>query len=237
MMPFSAPLPLDEAARLLALRPYQLLNSMQDETFAELVRLTAKLFRVPVCIVALVEEDEVRFGLNHGLSADMDRVNRWETLCSVALLDEGVTVFNDLHAEPCTLIHPGLVQRLNLGFYAGQTLRAPGGQPIGVLCVIDYQARPFSAPESALLEQLAAVVMSLMDLRVTLVQQPRWNQQLWAAIYARIEDSVARLETLAALAHEEEPADTTAQAYRGSTHEEIRRVVEVLHQQIRAAQL
>ncbi|WP_165903904.1 GAF domain-containing protein [Hymenobacter gummosus] len=237
MFPAPHPLPLDEAARLQALRPYQLLNTMQDETFAELVRLTAKLFHVPVCIVALVEEDQVRFGLNHGLPADMDRVNRWETLCSVALLGEGVTVFENLHAEPCALINPGLVQNLHLGFYAGHTLRTADGQPIGVLCVIDYQPRPFRASESALLGQLAAVVMSLLDLRVALVQQPRWNQELWAAIYARIEDSVQRLETLAALAGWEDTADSAnARAYQESTHAEMLRIVEVLGQQIQALQ-
>ncbi|RAK70043.1 GAF domain-containing protein [Hymenobacter edaphi] len=236
-LPVAHPLPLDEAARLQALRPYQLLNTMQDETFAELARLTAQLFRVPICIIALVEEEVVRFGLNHGLPPDMDRVNRWETLCSVALLGEGVTVYENLHAEPCALINPGLVQNLHLGFYAGHTLRTPDGQPIGVLCVIDNQPRPFSPAEAALLERLSGVVMSLLDLRVALVQQPRWNQELWAAIYARIEDSVTRLETLAALTGWEDRADSSnALAYQDSTQQEMLRVIEVLNQQIQAAQ-
>ena len=79
-------LPLTEPLRLEALRPYQVFNTMQDETFVELVRLTAKLFNAPIGIIAFVEEEEVRFGLNYGLAPDMDRVNRWETLCSVAML-------------------------------------------------------------------------------------------------------------------------------------------------------
>ncbi len=228
-------LPLAESLRLQALRPYQLFNTMQDETFTELVRLAAKLFNVPVGIVAFVEEEEVRFGLNYGLPADLDRVNRWETLCSVAMLHEETSVFEDLREHPCDLINPALVQRLNLGFYAGTALRTKEGYSLGVLCVIDYKSRTFSSEESRLLEHLAAVVMSLLNLRLHLLQQPAWNQQLWASIYARIESSVTRLETLASLASWEETEDSAAaQSYRRSTHEEILRVIGVLNEQIQA---
>ncbi|MCC3157184.1 GAF domain-containing protein [Hymenobacter sp. 15J16-1T3B] len=224
-----APLPLDEAARLEALRPYQLLNTMQDETFAELVRLIAKLFRVPISIIALVEEEVVRFELNHGLPAGLDLVERGQTLCSVALLESGVTVFDDLHAQPCSLIDPALVQQLQLGFYAGHTLRTPAGQPIGVLCVIDHRPRRFSAADTELLTRFAALVMSLLDLRVALAQRPRWNQDLWADVYARIEVSVARLDALAAVA-------APGEAPTGLVHEQMLRVIDVLHEHVGAAQ-
>lgn len=227
--PAFAPLP--ESLRPAALRPYQLFNTMQDETFTELVRLAAKLFNVPVGIIALVEEDQVRFGLNYGLDPTLDRVNRWETLCSVAMLHESTSVFEDLHAQPCDLINPALVQRLNLGFYAGSALRTKEGYPAGVLCVIDYKSRSFSTAEANLLERLAAVVMSLLDLRLQLLQQPTWNQELWAAIYARIDTSVARLEALASQAGP--PDSAAAQAHRQATQHEILQVIEVLDEHIR----
>ena len=228
-------MPLAESQRLEALHPYQLFNTMQDETFAELVRLAAKLFNVPVGIIAFVEKEEVRFGLNYGLDPALDRVNRWETLCSVAMLHEETSVFENLREQPCDLINPALVQQLNLGFYAGSALRTKEGYPIGVLCVIDHKPRSFSPTEADLLERLAAVVMSLLDLRLHLLQQPTWNQQLWAGIYGRIEASVTRLETLAALASWEDTDDTdAAQSYRLSAHDETLRIIAVLTEQIRA---
>jgi GAF domain-containing protein len=229
--------PLSESLRLEALRPYQLFNTMQDETFAELVRLTAKLFNVPVGIIAFVEADEVRFGLNHGLEPTLDRVNRWETLCSVAMLNQEISVFENLHEQPCDLINPTLVQQLHLGFYAGSALRTKEGYSIGVLCVIDHKPRKFSSDEAVLLEKLAGVVMRLLDLRLHLLQQPTWNQQLWADIYARIGTSVTRLETLAALAAwEEQDESEAAEAYRSSTHDEILRVIAVLTEQMQKLQ-
>lgn len=226
-------LPLNEGQRLQALRPYQLLNTMQDDTFTELVRLAAKLFNVPISIIAFVEEETVRFGLNYGLDPTLDRVNRWETLCSVAMLEGGVSVYSDLHNRPCDLINPGLVRNMKLGFYAGTTLRTKEGFPLGVLCVIDHKARLFTTQEGDLLEQLGAVVMRLLDLRLHLLLQPTWNQQLWASVYERIESSVQRLETLAALADwEEQDHSEAANSYRKSTQDEIRRVIAVLMEQI-----
>ena len=226
-------LPLNEELRLQALRPYQLFNTMQDETFTELVRLAAKLFNVPIGIIAFVEEEVVRFGLNHGLDPDMDRVNRWQTLCSVAMLDEGISVYEDLHGQPCNLIDSALVLKLNLGFYAGTTLRTAEGYALGVLCVIDHKARRFRPEEGDLLARMGKVVMSLLDLRLHLVQQPLWNQQLWAAVYERIEASMLRLETLASLASwEEEPESEAAKSYQQSTHDEMMRIIDVLIEQI-----
>jgi GAF domain-containing protein len=229
--------PLDEALRLQALRPYQLFNTMQDETFAELVRLAAKLFHVPIGIIAFVEEEEVRFGLNYGLAPDVDRVNRWETLCSVAMLHHEISVFEDLGAQPCDLINPLLVQRLNLGFYAGSALRTPEGHAIGVLCVIDHKPRSFSPTEADLLQRLGTVVMSLLNLRLHLLQQPTWNQQLWAGVYARIDASITRLETLTALAGWETQSDSPAAlAYQASAREETIQVIDVLTKHIQALQ-
>lgn len=229
--------PLDEALRLQALRPYQLFNTMQDETFAELVRLAARLFNVPIGIIAFVEEEEVHFGLNYGLDPGLDRVNRWETLCSVAMLHEEISIFEDLGTEPCDLINPILVNRLNLGFYAGSALRTADGYSIGVLCVIDHKPRSFSPAEADLLQRLGTVVMSLLNLRLHLLQQPTWNQQLWAGVYARIDTSITRLETLAALASWEDQPDTpAAQAHQAAIREETLLIIDVLTRHIQALQ-
>jgi GAF domain-containing protein len=232
--PPAYPLPLSESQRLQALRPYQLYSTMEDESFSELVRLAAKLFRVPIGIIAFVEAEEVRFGLNYGLEQGMDRVNRWETLCSIAMLHEEPSVFENLHDQPCDLINPGLVHQLHLGFYAGAALRTKEGFPIGVLCVIDQKARAFNQYEGMVLEQLATVVMSLLDLRLHLLQQPSWNQLLWQGIYARIEASVNHLEALASLPRSTASEGPITYPDQLSASQEMMRIIGVLVEQIQA---
>jgi GAF domain-containing protein len=228
------PLPLSESERLQALRPYQLYSTMEDESFSELVRLVAKLFRVPIGIIAFVEAEEVRLGLNYGLEQGVDRVNRWETLCSIAMLHEETSIFENLHDQPCDLINPALVHQLRLGFYAGAALRTKEGFPIGVLCVIDQKPRSFNKHEALVLEQLATVVMSLLDLRLHLLQQPSWNQLLWQAIYTRIEESIRHLEALASLPKDNDSKGLLGYTDQLSASHEMLRIITILTEQIQA---
>ncbi|UOQ71749.1 GAF domain-containing protein [Hymenobacter cellulosilyticus] len=132
--------------------------------FDDLAALTAKLFRTPIALVSLVEEDSVWFKANFGLP-DAGRVGRTESLCSVAILHNQVTVFENLSTHPCTLVDPSVQQALHMEFYAGHPLQTPEGYNIGSLCVIDRQPRVFSPDEQELLQQLATTVMLLLELR------------------------------------------------------------------------
>ncbi|MFC6221801.1 GAF domain-containing protein [Hymenobacter artigasi] len=229
--------PADEAHRLQALRPYQLITSIPDALFDDLIRLTATLFDVPIAIVALVEESTVQFRLNVGLPDGTAQEPRDESLCSVAILQDDPTVFENLETDPCELAEPGFVQRMNLQFYAGSPLRTADGFPVGVLCVIDRLPRLFGAEEQQQLGRLSEIVIRLLDLRIKSEKDGTLSPgtTLWAGLYDQIEASVNRLGTLAELAKWEESANTDAAvAYRQSTQEEIGRVLDALHEQISA---
>ncbi|PJJ61176.1 GAF domain-containing protein [Hymenobacter chitinivorans] len=165
-MPFSPSslIPSNEEDRLLALSRYQVVGTAPESLFDDLAALTAKLFRAPIALVSLVEEDSVWFKANFGLP-DAGRVRRSESLCSVAVLHNEATVFENLSTNPCTLIEPGVQQALRLEFYAGYPLQTSDGFNIGSLCVIDHQTRAFSSDEQELLRQLATTVMLLLELR------------------------------------------------------------------------
>lgn len=219
----------DEAHRLRALRPYQLATATPDPLFDELVRLTAALFSVPMAIITLVEATTVQFRLNVGLPPGTAQERREESLCSVAILQDDTTVYENLPRDPCDLVQPGLVERLNLQFYAGHPLRTPEGDSVGILCVLDHQPRPFGEEDQALLARLAALVMALFAVQLRAVYGPAEGASLWARLCDRIEDSVTRLGTLAALAQWEDNDQTAgARAYRQSTREEIGRVLDVI---------
>ncbi|MGY3088094.1 GAF domain-containing protein [Hymenobacter sp. UYAg731] len=227
--------PADEAHRLQALRPYQLITSIPDPLFDDLIRLTATLFNVPIAIVALVEESTVQFRLNVGLPDGTAQEPRDESLCSVAILEDDTTVFENLETDPCELAKPGFVQRMNLQFYAGSPLRTASGLPVGVLCVIDRLPRQFGAEQQQQLQRLAEIVIGMLDLRIKAekagVLHP--GTALWGSLYDQIESSVNRLGTLAELAKWEENTETDAAvAYRNSAQEEIGHVLDALHAQI-----
>ncbi len=228
-------IPENDYERLQALAPYRVLGTAPDAIFDEVVRLTAKLFNVPIALVSLVDEGTVWFKANFGM-AGAERVARNESVCSVAILQEDTTIYADLKAAPCQLTEPGVAEALNLRFYAGHPLRTADGYNIGALCVIDRKPRELSAAEQQRLQKMAHIVMQMLELRVALAQHPEHASGTWVQLYERLDSSLNRLDTLAELARwEESPTTPAALAYEQSREEEITVVTQLLEQQIAAA--
>lgn len=224
----------NEGQRLAALQAYQVAGDAPF--FDEFVRLTAKLFQVPIALVSLVEADTVWFRGNAGLHEAPERVPRGVSLCSVAMLSDETTMFRDLADRPCTLIDPTAVDALGLRFYAGFQLLNPAGEAVGTLCVIDRQPRFLEPEEAMLLRELADVAMRLLDLQVALARTTAALPALWADIYAAIAGSIGRLDTLAELRKGEDTSDTPAALnYQAVRREEASAVAKTLQQQIQAA--
>lgn len=231
----SSLIPTNEPERLLALAPYLVLGSAPDALFDEVVRLTAKLFGVPIALVSLVEEGSVWFKANFGL-AGAGRVARNESICSVAILQERTTVYENLVAEPCQLTDASMAHALNMQFYAGHPLRNAEGHNLGALCLIDHQPRKLTALEQQRLQELAAIVMQLLELRLALQQRPELMLPVWTQLYDHLDASFSRLATLAELSQLEKSATTPgALRYQLASEEEAALVIRQLAHQVQAA--
>lgn len=225
-------IPENEGQRLAALRAYRLLGTAPEGVFDEIVRLTAKLFDVPIALISLVDQDRVEFKANRGLEG-VHEVPRNDSICSVAVLQHETTVFENLHENPCQLTNPLAAQQNNFGFYAGHPLVTRAGLNIGALCVLDRKPRLVSGPERQRLATLADQVMQLFDLRALLERKPAAGAATWQLIYRRIEESLTRMETLRALAQWEESDQTDgAQQYQASVNEEAARVLQALQTEL-----
>lgn len=225
-------IPANDVQRLQALAPYQLLGNAPDAVFDEVVRLIAKLFRVPIALVSLVEEHNVWFKANFGL-AGAERVARDESMCSVAILQEETTVFGDLLQEPCQLTKSSIVEALQLRFYAGHPLRTATGEAIGALCLIDRRPRVLSEAEQARLPQFATLIMQMLDLRLALRQRAGSSVGIWMQLYYHLDQSLTRLDTLTELASwEDSPTTSNARKYQQSLDEEANRIMHTLERQV-----
>jgi GAF domain-containing protein len=228
-------IPANDPQRLAALQAYHLLGKTPDTVFDELVRLVAQLFGVPIALISLVAKDTVEFAGNFGLS-DVRVVDRPDSICSVAVLHETTTLFEDLHADPCQLTNQVAAQQFNMGFYAGHPLHTRTGYNIGSLCVIDHQPRTLSGLEQQRLATLADVVLDLFDLRLAVLERPKAAQAMWDAIHRRIGTSLTRIDTLRALSQWEESNTTpAAQQYQRSIEEEAHLVIQDLRDEVKTA--
>ncbi|MBF9237351.1 GAF domain-containing protein [Hymenobacter sp. BT683] len=213
------------------MRRYQVLSVPGEELFNTLVAIVARLFNVPVALLSLVQAEDVQFVGNAGLPGTSS-VPRADSLCSVAILQDGITLYEDLLLRPCHLTTDAAAQTLKLQFYAGCALHTTAGYPIGALCVMDRQPRRFSMPERTLLDSLGQVAMSLLDIRSALVSDPTLLSSLRDMLDGHVSQSLDRIGTLADLSQWESPDSDEALAYQQSILEEATYVTRLIQQEL-----
>ena len=156
-----------EAARLAALRRYDILDTPPDGAFDRITALAADLFSVPIAIVSLVDHDRIWFKSRHGLP-EVEQIGRDPGLCASAILQIEPWVLADARADPRALANPLVAGTFGLRFYAGAPLRTHDGFSLGTLCVIDRGPRAATTDrEVARLRHLASLVVDQMELRLS----------------------------------------------------------------------
>jgi sigma-B regulation protein RsbU (phosphoserine phosphatase) len=184
----SGVVPANEAARLSAVRRYDILDTPPDGAFDRITAVAARLFGVPISIVSIVDTDRIWFKSHHGL--DVEEIGRDPGLCASAILDNRPWVITDAKFDPRTLANPLVAGDFGLRFYAGSPLRTHDGFNLGTLCVIDHEPREMSAEEIATLTDLAAVVVDELELRLS----ARRTVQLESELRSHAESVAATLQ-------------------------------------------
>jgi GAF domain-containing protein len=123
-----------------------------------------------------VAKDFVEFKGNTGMEGT-NRVSRGVSLCSLAILSEEPTVFEDATKEPCLLENPLVAGAFGLRFYAGAPITTREGFHIGTVCVVGKEPRAFGADEQNLLTRFADTVMKELESRKILRVQATQLQE------------------------------------------------------------
>ena len=192
------PLPDDEATRLHSLRAFDVLPSLSEPVFDEYVALTARIFSLPISLISVVEENDVYYPANHGMPGN-DQQPRTEAICSTAIEQARAVVYYDLTLETSDSIPPEALRAAldnELRFYAGALLLLPDQRPLGTLCIIDRQARTFSADEQHILELLAALVSQTIAVRHLCLANPDMGTLRWERLGGELQEEVQALNAL-----------------------------------------
>lgn len=157
-------IPSNDEQRLNTLKRYQLLQSVPDGYFSSLAHIIATTFDVPIALISLVDKESVHFLGNAGME-DTHQTPRGISLCSLAILDNKPTIFNDALNEPCLLTNPLVSGSFGLRFYAGVPINTNDGFNIGTVCVIDKEPREFGEKEKQMLQQFSKSVLNDLEVR------------------------------------------------------------------------
>jgi GAF domain-containing protein len=159
-------MPVNEKQRIEILKKYDILDTPADGNFDRITRLASSIFNVPVAIISLVDSDRIWFKSHHGLP--VNQIGREPGLCASAILSEDTYIVENAIEDVRTLANPLVAGEFGLRFYAAAPLRTDESCNLGTLCIIDKTPRTFSEKEKELLQQLAAIVMDEMEMRLVL---------------------------------------------------------------------
>lgn len=159
----AAPIPLNEAERLAALRAYAVLDTACEESFDGIVRLAARLTGSPIALVSLIDADRQWFKARYGLGAA--ETPRDASFCAHTLADPShALVVSDARADARFVDNPLVLGGPGIRAYAGVPLIDAGGFALGTLCIIDQKPRDFTPEVMETLRDLARMVMTALEL-------------------------------------------------------------------------
>ena len=164
--------PINDPARLAALKRTGLICSPAGRSFDRLTRLASLLLHAPVALVSLVDDKRQFFKSHVGLPEPW--ATRRETplshsFCRHVVENGGPLIINDASTHELVRDNPA-VKELRIGAYAGIPLQTADGHVFGSFCVIDHQPRVWKPGEIGLLSEMAASVMTEIALETKILE-------------------------------------------------------------------
>lgn len=190
----TAPLPSDEAARLLDLARYDILDTPAEEAFDRVTRLAARLLSVPIAILNFV--DETRHWGKSTTGLPEYELPRADSPCAWTILQDMPLLVPDLSLDARFQDLPAVENGCRM--YAGAPLSTPRGQHIGTLCVVDTAPRILSETDLLVLRDLANMAMSELELRRH-TEDLRRQVDAQARHMAELQRDLAHAQTLEAI--------------------------------------
>jgi diguanylate cyclase (GGDEF)-like protein len=148
-------IPPEDAARVAALRDLGILDTPAEERFDRLTRLARRILGVPMAMISLVDADRQWYKSSPG--SEVQQTPRRVSFCGHAILGDETFVVADARTDSRFADNPLVTGEPGVRFYAGQPLKAPGGERVGTLCVVDNRPREMAPEDIESLKDLAAL--------------------------------------------------------------------------------
>ena len=165
-----------EAARLGALRRYDILDTPREKEFDDVVDLARRICGTTVAVINLIDAGRQWFKAEVGIGARETPLAT--SLCAHVILAGDYVEIPDTRADARFADNPLCLAEPGFRFYAGAVLRTAEGLPIGTVCVLDEAPRTLSALQRDALILLAAQVMRQLDLRATLAREALLRREI-----------------------------------------------------------
>ena len=173
-----AKLPLNEPNRLEALKSFNILDSLPEKSYDDIVFIASQICGVPISAISFVDESRQWFKAANGLNES--ETSRDIAFCAHAILDKQTLVVENASLDDRFKDNPIVRGGPKIQFYAGTPLVTSDGYSLGTLCVIDSKPRTLTAEQLSALEALGRQVIALLELRKTNQLKLKQNMEIKA---------------------------------------------------------
>ena len=164
-----------EESRLAALRSYNILDTLPEADFDDIVHLVSTLCDVPVALISLVDKDRQWFKARKGF--DFTQTSRDMSFCAHALGPDHLFLVPDAMLDTRFAANPLVTGGPQVRFYAGAPLVTSEGKTLGTLCVLDSKPRTLTDKQQEALRTLSHQVMAQFELRRQSAERERAMQE------------------------------------------------------------
>ncbi len=156
-------IPHEEDLRLENLYAYDILDTVEDEHYNDLIELASQFCKCPTASITFI--DDKRQWHKAMKNIDHREDPREFAICSHTILQDDVLVIEDIQKDERFVGNP--LTTGNVGFYAGAPIISSAGYNLGTICVMDDKAKTdFSEKEAKFLAVLARQVSILLELNL-----------------------------------------------------------------------
>ena len=133
----------------------------QSREFQDYADIVARVFGAPIALLTAVDDERLHFIAACGLSGG---TRREDSFCAHTIVDQRTLIVEDATQDARFKDSALVLGPPHIRFYAGAPITIVG-VAVGSLCIIDRTPRAFSDRDRALLESLARIVQTLIEMR------------------------------------------------------------------------
>jgi PAS domain S-box-containing protein len=149
-------------ARLAALRRYEILDTLPEARFDNIVEIARALFDVPIAVISLVDDHREWFKARLGLPISETPLQ--DSFGAAIIRAAGVLAIADVRRDGRFRYNPVVAGEPRIRFYAGAPLRTGDGFILGTLAVMDPVPHPdVTAQRVEMLARLANLAMRQIE--------------------------------------------------------------------------
>lgn len=157
-------IPHNEQERLSELISYDILDSLPESAYDDIVKIAAQICNTPIALISLIDRDRQWFKSKIGIEGE--ETDRETAFCAHAInYPEDIMEVENANLDERFHDNPNTIGEPFVTFYAGAPLVTTSGNALGTICVIDHKAKKLDDAQRDALKALSRQVMALLELK------------------------------------------------------------------------